>query len=439
MARLKSINSEISLSFLQINKIVPPVLKLGLNIVRYIHEGFMKKLFVFHTQTKISIGLFLFISIIPLSMVFSQKSYVTPIGQYIKIFEGGTSWDYIEKPTSPSSNFTDNLFSLRNKYDSILFNQYYNEADGYAKYIVTKFENDQKELISKELRDLEKSYLQSSKAAAENIKKLLAIPQNSSSLSLNQILDEVKNEENEFKHSDLITNIQVPGKKDDKNQQSDDEKAKIITKLTETSETLTDSKDSIRSQKNLDTFTFELDKRNERELLQKIYCQLIYDDFDEKLNKNRKETVTHQLFNYTHPKLTNHFKNNDFLIGEASLIKTDNAYFINLKITIRSKDARRSYGYIEQGAMLRISLVSGKKLFLENRIVSSGKLEAFTGNTIYQCFYGLDKDQVEDLYKNELDKIGLMWTTGFEDYPVYQIDFFQQLIECLNNETKSEE
>ena len=84
--------------------------------------------------------------------------------------------------------------------------------------------------------------------------------------------------------------------------------------------------------------------------------------------------------------------------------------------------------------MLRITLLSGKTIFLNNRISSEGKLESYTGYTVYNCFYGLEKEDLEDLEKLEIDKIGIMWTTGFEEYPVYQIDLIQNQILCLKNE-----
>ena len=180
--------------------------------------------------------------------------------------------------------------------------------------------------------------------------------------------------------------------------------------------------------------SFELDDRHAFDIVKEHNCNVIFNGYDPEIQKSRKEIKRDKWFNYTHPKLLNHFGSKDFLTGEASLMKISDKTYLNLRLILATRDARRSYGFIEDEAMLRISLINGDKIYLKNQIRSNGELEAYTGNTIYQCLYLIDKDYVNEIKRTEVDKVGVMWSTGFEEYEVYHVDFLINQLECLKNE-----
>ncbi len=180
--------------------------------------------------------------------------------------------------------------------------------------------------------------------------------------------------------------------------------------------------------------SFIVDDRSPFEIIRDNRCEVIYDGEDKQLGKKRKEIKSARWFTYTHPKLLNHFKSNDFLTGEAALMKIGKKTYINLRLILATRDARRSYGYIQEEAMLRISLINGDKIYLRNQVRSNGNLEAYTGNTVYQCIYSIEGEYVKELKRTEIDRVGIMWSTGFEEYEVYEVDFLMNQLYCLDND-----
>ncbi len=132
----------------------------------------------------------------------------------------------------------------------------------------------------------------------------------------------------------------------------------------------------------------------------------------------------------------NHFKEKAFLTGSSSLMNIEGDHYLNLKLTLATKDAKRSYGHIEPNAMMRITLINDDHIYLFNGVNATGNIEAYTGNTIYQCVYPIKKEEYKELLRKEIDKVGIMWTTGFEEYEIYEVDFIQNQISCLKNGTK---
>jgi len=51
--------------------------------------------------------------------------------------------------------------------------------------------------------------------------------------------------------------------------------------------------------------------------------------------------------------------------------------------------------------------------------------------TTYNTSYPLNKSQIKRLRDAEIDKVRMIWATGYEDYEVYQVDFFRDLFRCL--------
>ena len=162
-------------------------------------------------------------------------------------------------------------------------------------------------------------------------------------------------------------------------------------------------------------------------------CKLIYNDQEPNTKKFRKEVEKEFLFGYTHPKLKPYFKDKHFLTCEAKIVQLNNKNFLWLYITIASKDAIKNYGYIEKSSPLKIELIDGEILYAPNIQNSTGKLEAYTGNTNYLVMLPLDKSSLRQLEKSEIDKIGIMWSSGYEQYEIYHVDLVMNQIECIKN------
>ena len=355
-----------------------------------------------------------------LSIIFSfslnaQKVYVTNSGQSIIISPNG-KWDYTK---ASNSDLGDELFTTTN----VVVDPYELPAD--SKYAMTSQEEEMYLELNQQLMSLEIDYF---------VRYIIINNRNSNKASKEDKKLEKDLKSRYEKASKLIKELK-------KVKSSDiDKRQKIILRIKKQlrQEFRIDSKKEMVNQpkpevKSVNLASFEIDKRTTESIIYNDNCKIIFDGFDKQINKTRKETSTGKWFSYTHPKLMSYFKENDFLKVESSVLKVDNKTFLNLKLTLSTKDAKRSYGLIEENAMMRIQLINGDKVYLNNQIRSEGSLEAYTGNTIYHALYMIKKDDLKELEKTEVDKVGLMWSSGFEEYDVYEVDFILNQIKCLKN------
>ena len=105
---------------------------------------------------------------------------------------------------------------------------------------------------------------------------------------------------------------------------------------------------------------------------------------------------------------------------------------MTLAITIASRNARREYGYIKSGSLLNIKLLDGKTVSLFSQGDQLGAINSSTGSTTYTIKYPIDFQKEKLLAKGDVDRVRVVWSTGYEDYEVYNVDFFQNQLSCLN-------
>ena len=80
---------------------------------------------------------------------------------------------------------------------------------------------------------------------------------------------------------------------------------------------------------------------------------------------------------------------------------------------------------------VRIEFIDGTKIYGTNILQAPGEIEAYTGHTLYSIVYKFDKDEIDMLGKKLVDNIGILWSSGFEEYDVYNVDFLKQQVNCL--------
>jgi hypothetical protein len=160
-------------------------------------------------------------------------------------------------------------------------------------------------------------------------------------------------------------------------------------------------------------------------------CKIAIDD---NTGKQRIIEMGSELFyTYTPEKLKNYFKAKDLLVTDAKIKKEGKKIILGLHISIMSKDAAKNYGIIEIGSMLRVFFVSGKSVTAYSKDTAVGRLENYTGNVIYEVDYVLEGETLAGLERNPIDNIGIMWSSGYESYVVYNVDVIMHQLDCLNS------
>ena len=60
-------------------------------------------------------------------------------------------------------------------------------------------------------------------------------------------------------------------------------------------------------------------------------------------------------------------------------------------------------------------------------------MDPYTGYILFQGQYGIGKKELNKLKKISVDKMRVIWSTGYEDYEVIHVDFFKNQLSCLES------
>jgi len=161
-------------------------------------------------------------------------------------------------------------------------------------------------------------------------------------------------------------------------------------------------------------------------------CKVKFDEYDRLSGQRITELEPEYIFSFTHKKLKQYFTDRPFLKCKGGLSKTGKEYFINLVFTVDTKYIKTGYNGLSAKSMLRITLISGDKIFLNNIYNDSGFRDVSANKVTYKGIYPIARDDVGALKKNELDKIGVEWNGGVEEYEIYNIDFLIKQFKCLS-------
>lgn len=180
-------------------------------------------------------------------------------------------------------------------------------------------------------------------------------------------------------------------------------------------------------------YTFDIDDNDVLRNPPEVECKVKLKGIDKRTRKERTELESGHLFGYTHPNIKSYFKEKDYLTCNAKLSKVGGLYYLSFEVRIASIKANKSYGSLDKGSGIRIKLINGETVNLYNISAATGFIEPLTGVTVYQTNYPMEKSEFKKLSKTELDKIGVIWSTGYEEYEIYEVDFLINQAECLKN------
>lgn len=163
-------------------------------------------------------------------------------------------------------------------------------------------------------------------------------------------------------------------------------------------------------------------------------CELAYDGVDEFTGKRRWEMPKQVFFTHTSDRLKPFFKEKNHITVEGFISGASGnggTYYLNLNIVILSEMAQREFGVLEKASILTLKLINGSNVKLFNTKTSTGTLDKVEKLVEYRAQYMINSDNLKSLRKSEVDKARIVWGTGYEDYEVYNLDFFIDQLECL--------
>jgi len=172
---------------------------------------------------------------------------------------------------------------------------------------------------------------------------------------------------------------------------------------------------------------------NEINVVNHSDCAVESQKIDDFTQKKRIDLEKQFLFSYTDEKLRPFLKGQELLICEAALTSLGGFSYLNLTFSIASPNARNNFGVLENNAQISLKLINGNTISLYNSNRDIGKIDPYSGNTVYNGLYIISASNEKLLSKTELDELRVIWSTGFEDYEIYEIDFFINQLTCLKN------
>lgn len=163
-------------------------------------------------------------------------------------------------------------------------------------------------------------------------------------------------------------------------------------------------------------------------------CNLEFDGVDEFIGKKRKDVAKDLFFTHTEDDMRRYMKEDEYIICEGNLTQiSGGTLLLNLFFSIKSNDAKRAFGLLDKGSVILIKLIDGTKITLANNQADAGVYDTRTRRHNYTAQYIINSGQEKKLRNGEVDKVRVIWETGYEDYEVYNLDFFANQMRCLKN------
>ncbi|MEM7382382.1 MAG: hypothetical protein AAF361_14470, partial [Bacteroidota bacterium] len=163
-------------------------------------------------------------------------------------------------------------------------------------------------------------------------------------------------------------------------------------------------------------------------------CQIVFEGNEESTGQWRKDLKKQLLFTHTDERLRVYLKDKAYLRCEGFLTSLGGGFrFLTLQFSFAYPNAREAYGIIEKGSVLTIKLLNGQFVNLRSGTLDEGSYDLKTEILTYRVHYPIDRSQTNILKKSEVDTVLVFWSSGYEEYEVYHLDFFMKQINCLDN------
>ena len=160
-------------------------------------------------------------------------------------------------------------------------------------------------------------------------------------------------------------------------------------------------------------------------------CRISIDTIDQASQRRQIQVTPSLIFTHTDVDLRPYFKDKELITCKGSLVKIGPYLYLTIEFQIGSSHSQNNFGALQKDSLLRFKMLNGEYVSLYNIKFDRGHIDPYTGNTVFSGQYALGKEEIKKLSAGELDKIRVLWATGYEDYDVYYVDFFKNQLSCL--------
>ncbi len=105
--------------------------------------------------------------------------------------------------------------------------------------------------------------------------------------------------------------------------------------------------------------------------------------------------------------------------------------YLHVRYTFANPNVITSYGYLAKNSSLSLHLLNGRHLSLQAAREAVGIIDHGRREVNYDVTYLLPRGAAAELRNQALDYVRVFWSSGFEQYEVYQVEALRRLMECL--------
>lgn len=163
------------------------------------------------------------------------------------------------------------------------------------------------------------------------------------------------------------------------------------------------------------------------------HCEVKFEGVDATINQYVKELEKEELFIFTPDAFKSMLVDYPLVEGQGALLSTAGYTYFELSLKVNSSRARKDYGYIEKGNLVKFFLIDGTSFYSKCISTAMPKLTDDRKATNYVVSVNIDKEEMKMLNKSYIDKIGVIWSKGYEEYEIYNPDFFINQLYCIQN------
>ena len=162
-----------------------------------------------------------------------------------------------------------------------------------------------------------------------------------------------------------------------------------------------------------------------------VTCRAVVNETDGKGKPEMLVIARRTIFKHTDDDLRPYFRDKDLVTCSGQLSQIGEAVYLNLEFSIASPNAQKNFGKLPESSLMRLTLVDGTAIDLVNLQGDGGRIDPYSGNTLFVGRYLLEGNHQKRLAKTELDKMRVVWTSGYEDYDIFAVDFLVDQFTCL--------
>ncbi|MBL0117534.1 MAG: hypothetical protein IPP89_00770 [Saprospiraceae bacterium] len=89
---------------------------------------------------------------------------------------------------------------------------------------------------------------------------------------------------------------------------------------------------------------------------------------------------------------------------------------------------------MNSNTLMSVKMLNGETVTLFSNGSDVGQVDNNNNLTVYKANFPVTRENQKTLMNSLVDKIKIVWSTGYEEYSVTNIDFFSNQIRCLDNQ-----